>query len=137
MNFTELGLSPKVLEAITAAGYITPTAIQAQAIPHALQRKDVLGLAQTGSGKTACATITPSWEGGWRRACRTLFWNRRVNWLVMKLRPWASSMLTGASLVARLRAVPQRSTVADDCHARSASDHMERGGLLLTGTKCW
>ena len=42
MNFSELGLSPKVLEAISAAGYTTPTTIQAEAIPHALQRKDVL-----------------------------------------------------------------------------------------------
>ena len=57
MNFSELGLSPKVLEAITAAGYTTPTAIQAGAIPHALQRKDVLGLAQTGSGKTAAFVL--------------------------------------------------------------------------------
>jgi len=57
MSFSELGLSPKVLEAVTAAGYMTPTAIQAQAIPHALQRKDVLGLAQTGSGKTAAFVL--------------------------------------------------------------------------------
>jgi len=57
MNFSELGLSPKVLEAVTAAGYTTPTAIQAQAIPHALQRKDVMGLAQTGSGKTAAFVL--------------------------------------------------------------------------------
>ncbi len=57
MNFSDLGLSPKVLEAITAAGYTTPTAIQAGAIPHALQRKDVLGLAQTGSGKTAAFVL--------------------------------------------------------------------------------
>ena len=57
MNFSELGLSPKVLEAITTAGYTTPTAIQEQAIPHALQRRDVLGLAQTGSGKTAAFVL--------------------------------------------------------------------------------
>ena len=57
MSFSELGLSPKVLEAVTAAGYTTPTAIQTQAIPHALQRKDVMGLAQTGSGKTAAFVL--------------------------------------------------------------------------------
>ena len=57
MNFSELGLSPKVLEAIAAAGYTTPTTIQAEAIPHALMRKDVLGLAQTGSGKTAAFVL--------------------------------------------------------------------------------
>jgi len=57
MKFDELGLSPKVLEAVRASGYETPTPIQAQAIPHALQRRDVLGIAQTGTGKTAAFTL--------------------------------------------------------------------------------
>src|SRR5262245_25466768 len=52
-TFADLGLSPKVLNAVEAAGYTIPTPIQAGAIPHALQRKDVLGIAQTGTGKTA------------------------------------------------------------------------------------
>ena len=51
--FSDLGLSPKVLSAVEATGYTKPTPIQAEAIPHALQKKDVLGLAQTGTGKTA------------------------------------------------------------------------------------
>ena len=53
MSFSELGLSPKVLSAIAAAGYTNPTPIQAQAIPSAVAGKDVLGIAQTGTGKTA------------------------------------------------------------------------------------
>ncbi len=53
MLFNELGLSAKVLSAVEATGYTTPTPIQAEAIPHALQRRDVLGIAQTGTGKTA------------------------------------------------------------------------------------
>ena len=53
MSFETLGLSDKVLSAVKAAGYTTPTPIQAQAIPHVLERRDVLGLAQTGTGKTA------------------------------------------------------------------------------------
>ena len=57
MNFSELGLSPRTLEAVTAAGYTTPTPIQAEAIPPALQRRDVMGLAQTGSGKTAAFVL--------------------------------------------------------------------------------
>ena len=57
MNFSELGLSPKTLEAVTAAGYTTPTPIQAEAIPPALERRDVMGLAQTGSGKTAAFVL--------------------------------------------------------------------------------
>ncbi len=53
MKFTDLGLSPKVLAAVEAAGYTEPTPIQAEAIPHVLQHRDVLGIAQTGTGKTA------------------------------------------------------------------------------------
>jgi superfamily II DNA/RNA helicase len=57
MNFDELGLSQKVLDAVRASGYETPTPIQAQAIPHALTGRDVLGIAQTGTGKTAAFTL--------------------------------------------------------------------------------
>ena len=53
MPFSNLGLSEKVLAAIGAAGYPAPTPIQEQAIPHVLARRDVLGIAQTGTGKTA------------------------------------------------------------------------------------
>src|ERR1700743_724541 len=52
-NFSDLGLSPEVLKAVTDAGYDTPTPIQAQAIPVALSGRDVLGIAQTGTGKSA------------------------------------------------------------------------------------
>jgi superfamily II DNA/RNA helicase len=57
MSFAELGLSEKVLEAVVASGYTEPTPIQAQAIPHILARRDVLGIAQTGTGKTAAFTL--------------------------------------------------------------------------------
>ena len=53
MPFSNLGLSEKVLSAVGAAGYPAPTPIQEQAIPHVLARRDVLGIAQTGTGKTA------------------------------------------------------------------------------------
>ena len=52
-TFADLGLSPKVLSAVTDAGYTIPTPIQAGAIPPALARRDILGIAQTGTGKTA------------------------------------------------------------------------------------
>jgi superfamily II DNA/RNA helicase len=52
-DFSSLGLSSKVTDAVTAAGYTKPTEIQAQAIPHLLQKKDLIGIAQTGTGKTA------------------------------------------------------------------------------------
>ncbi len=57
MPFSELGLSTKVLSAVEAAGYTTPTPIQKQAIPHVLARRDVLGIAQTGTGKTAAFVL--------------------------------------------------------------------------------
>ncbi|HRD76228.1 MAG TPA: DEAD/DEAH box helicase, partial [Hyphomicrobiaceae bacterium] len=52
-TFAGLGLSSKVLAAIDAVGYTTPTPIQAEAIPVAVTGRDVLGIAQTGTGKTA------------------------------------------------------------------------------------
>ena len=57
MPFSHLGLSEKVLGAIKAAGYKTPTPIQEQAIPRVLERRDVLGIAQTGTGKTAAFVL--------------------------------------------------------------------------------
>jgi superfamily II DNA/RNA helicase len=53
MDFSELGLSPELLRAISDAGYTTPTPIQQQAIPYVTAGRDVLGCAQTGTGKTA------------------------------------------------------------------------------------
>jgi superfamily II DNA/RNA helicase len=52
-DFNGLGLSAKVTAAVADAGYTRPTDIQVQAIPHALQKKDIIGIAQTGTGKTA------------------------------------------------------------------------------------
>lgn len=56
-KFSDLNLNPKVLKAIDEAGYETPTPIQAGAIPAALEGRDVLGIAQTGTGKTASFTL--------------------------------------------------------------------------------
>src|ERR1700688_2309019 len=57
MTFDDLGLSDAVRSAATQSGYKTPTPIQDQAIPHVLARRDVLGIAQTGTGKTAAFTL--------------------------------------------------------------------------------
>jgi len=56
-GFDTLGLSPEILQAVTDSGYTTPTPIQARTIPLALQRRDVIGIAQTGTGKTASFTL--------------------------------------------------------------------------------
>ena len=56
-HFTDLNLHKQVLKAVTAEGYETPTPIQAQSIPHLLDGRDLLGIAQTGTGKTAAFAL--------------------------------------------------------------------------------
>jgi ATP-dependent RNA helicase RhlE len=56
-DFTSLGLAPELLRALATEGYTTPTPIQAQAIPPVLEGKDLLGIAQTGTGKTAAFAL--------------------------------------------------------------------------------
>jgi len=56
-QFTDLGLSQKLLDAVTQEGYTVPTPIQAQCIPALLEGKDILGIAQTGTGKTAAFAL--------------------------------------------------------------------------------
>jgi superfamily II DNA/RNA helicase len=57
MTFSDLGLSPEILQAVADAGYTAPTPIQQQAIPVVMMGRDVLGCAQTGTGKTAGFTL--------------------------------------------------------------------------------
>ena len=77
-KFSELALRPEIQAALAAEGYETPTPIQRQAIPHALEGRDLLGIAQTGTGKTAAFTLPIlqhlSTSGGSRRpgTARTL-----------------------------------------------------------------
>ena len=67
-RFDQFGLAPAILRALTDQGYVHPTPIQAQAIPIVLQGRDVMGAAQTGTGKTAvfrcrsssCCSRTPT-----------------------------------------------------------------------------
>src|SRR6185437_478679 len=56
-GFADLGLCADILKAVADAGYTTPTPIQAQGIPEVLKRRDVIGIAQTGTGKTASFTL--------------------------------------------------------------------------------
>ena len=53
MSFADLGLSDELLQAVSAAGCDTPTPIQAQAVPQVLMMRDLIAIAQTGTGKTA------------------------------------------------------------------------------------
>ena len=63
-SFSNLGVIEPICEACEKLHFSAPTDIQAQAIPHALQGRDVIGLAQTGSGKTAAFSI-PILQGLW------------------------------------------------------------------------
>src|SRR5512146_2083923 len=78
MQFQQLGLIPPIAQAVAAEGYVSPTPIQAQAIPHILSGRDLLGIAQTGTGKTAAFAlpILQLLAGDGRRAprrgCRAL-----------------------------------------------------------------
>src|SRR5277367_793550 len=56
-SFSELALRPELQKALADQGYTTPTPIQAQAIPHLLAGRDLLGIAQTGTGKTAAFAL--------------------------------------------------------------------------------
>ena len=64
-SFADLGLIDSLCEACTKLGYKVPTPIQAQSIPVALEGRDVIGLAETGSGKT-CAFALPILQGKFR-----------------------------------------------------------------------
>ena len=57
MNFKSFNFHPDVAAGVVAAGYVTPTPIQDQAIPHVLKNHDLMGLAQTGTGKTAAFVL--------------------------------------------------------------------------------
>jgi ATP-dependent RNA helicase RhlE len=72
MPFSKLGLSPKVLEGVLAAGYTDPTPIQLRAIPVVLQGRDLIGAAQTGTGKTAAFALPLISRLGQRGALRAL-----------------------------------------------------------------
>jgi ATP-dependent RNA helicase DDX47/RRP3 len=68
-SFKDLGIIDSLCEACEALGYEAPTPIQAEAIPLALQGRDVIGLAETGSGKTAAFAL-PILQGSMVRRCQ-------------------------------------------------------------------
>jgi superfamily II DNA/RNA helicase len=148
VTFAELNLSPKVLSAVVDAGYVTPTPIQAGAIPHAVAGKDVLGIAQTGTGKTAAFVlpmITRLEKGRARaRMPRTLILeptrelaaqveenfvkygkNHKLN---------IALLIGGVSFDEQDRKLERGADVLIATPGRLL-DHFERGKLLLTGVE--
>jgi superfamily II DNA/RNA helicase len=148
MSFSHLGLSDKVLAAVAATGYTSPTPIQEQAIPHVLARRDVLGIAQTGTGKTA-AFVLPMLtmlEKGRARARmpRTLILEptRELAAQVKENfdRYGAGQKLNVALLIGGVSFGDQDTKLTRGVDVLIATpgrllDHTERGGLLLTGVE--
>src|ERR1700688_737784 len=148
MSFTHLGLSDKVLAAVTATGYTTPTPIQEQAIPHVLARRDVLGIAQTGTGKTA-AFVLPMLtmlEKGRARArmTRTLILEPTRELAAQVKESFdkyaAGQKLNVALLIGGVSFGDQDTKLTRGVDVLIATpgrllDHTERGGLLLTGVE--
>ncbi|MFT3721346.1 DEAD/DEAH box helicase [Pseudorhodoferax sp.] len=83
MTFDELNLAPAILKAVREQGYETPTAIQAQAIPVVLEGRDLLGGAQTGTGKTAAFTLPMLQRLSAGQAPRSKFGGKAVRALVL------------------------------------------------------
>ncbi|MCC1492328.1 DEAD/DEAH box helicase [Cognatishimia sp. F0-27] len=148
IKFSELNLNPKVLKAIEEAGYETPTPIQAGAIPPALEGRDVLGIAQTGTGKTASFTlpmITALARGRARaRMPRSLVLcpTRELAAQVAENFDTYSQYvkLTKALLIGGVSFKEQESLIDKGVDVLIATpgrllDHFERGKLLLTGVQ--
>jgi superfamily II DNA/RNA helicase len=148
MPFSKLGLSDKVLAAVKSAGYTTPTPIQDQAIPHVLARRDVLGIAQTGTGKTA-AFVLPMLtmlEHGRARAriARTLIVEptRELAAQVEEsfIKYGVNHKLNVALLIGGVSFDDQDTKLMRGVDVLIATpgrllDHFERGRLLLTGVE--
>jgi superfamily II DNA/RNA helicase len=148
MSFSHLGLSDKVLAAVAATGYTTPTPIQDQAIPHVLARRDVLGIAQTGTGKTA-AFVLPMLtmlEKGRARARmpRTLILEPTRELAAQVKEQFdkygAGQKLNVALLIGGVSFGDQDTKLTRGVDVLIATpgrllDHTERGGLLLTGVE--
>lgn len=148
MSFTSLGLSDKVLNAVEKAGYETPTPIQAEAIPHVLARRDVLGVAQTGTGKTASFTLpmlTVLEKGRARaRMPRTLILEptrelaaqveQNFDQYGINHKLTVALLIGGVSFEEQERKLMRGADVLIATPGRLL-DHFERGKLLLTGVE--
>ncbi|PWE17287.1 RNA helicase [Marinicauda salina] len=148
MTFEELGLSPNLLAAVKDAGYEKPTPIQEGAIPVALAGRDVLGIAQTGTGKTASFTL-PLIERLSRGRAKA---RMPRSLIICPTRELAAQVaenfetysknhkLTMALLIGGVSYGPQEKILDSGADVLIATpgrllDHFERGKLLLTGVQ--
>ena len=147
-KFSDLALDPRVLQAVSETGYETPTPIQEQAIPPALEGRDVLGIAQTGTGKTASFSlpmITMLGQGRARaRMPRSLVLcptRELAAQVAENFDTYAKhTKLTKALLIGGVAFGEQDKLIDRGVDVLIATpgrllDHFERGKLLLTGVQ--
>lgn len=146
MSFSDLGLSPKVLSGVELAGFENPTPIQAKAIPVALEGRDVLGIAQTGTGKTGAFTLPmlTKLERGRARARmpRSLILEptrelaaqvvEAFETLGVNHKLTVALLIGGVSFDEQFRKLDRGADVVIATPGRLL-DHFQRGKLLLTG----
>ena len=148
MNFDSLGLAPEIMKAINEVGYTEPTPIQAEAIPEVLKGRDVLGIAQTGTGKTASFTLPMI-----HRLMKGRAKARMPRTLILEpTRELAAQVaenfdlygkytkLTKALLIGGVSFKDQESAIMRGADVLIATpgrllDHVERGGVLLRGVE--
>ncbi len=141
-SFESMGVSPTLLRNLTKAGFVEPTAIQAQAIPQALTGRDVLGCAQTGTGKTA-AFVIPMLErlsGTPKGQPRALILaptrelaiqiQATIDALGRDLQLFATTVVGGADMQAQVRGLRQRPDIIVATPGRLL-DHMWNGTISL------
>ena len=146
MTFSELGLDPKIIKAVEESGYTTPTPIQEKAIPHALAGRDVLGIAQTGTGKTASFTLpmihTLARGRARARMPRSLILCPTRELAAQVAENFESHgkyhKLSMALLIGGVNFAPQEKLIDRGVDVLIATpgrliDHFERGKLMLTG----
>ncbi len=145
-TFNTLGVSESLLRDLTKAGFIHPTSIQEQAIPHALQGRDVLGCAQTGTGKTAAFVIPiierlAAMPKGQPHALilvptRELAIQVQgvIDQLGRSMRIFATTIVGGADMQAQVRGLRQRPDVLVATPGRLL-DHMWNGTVNLAPMK--
>ena len=146
VTFDDLGLSPEILEAVKLAGYETPSPIQAKAIPALLQGANLLGTAQTGTGKTAAFTLP--------LLSRINFNTRETSMLVLTptrelaiqvsdaIQQYAAKMPSvsvvpvygGQDISIQLRALKRKANVIVATPGRLI-DHIKRGSITLGAVK--
>ena len=148
MTFDELGLAPEIMKAINDVGYTEPTPIQAEAIPQVIANHDVLGIAQTGTGKTASFTLPMI-----HRLMRGRAKARMPRTLILEpTRELAAQVaenfdlygkytkLTKALLIGGVSFKDQEQAIMRGADVLIATpgrllDHVERGGVLLRGVE--